>query len=58
MPYPHQDSFTCPECGEPIHIPQGSVKEMYLCPGCDNVIHVHIWVDNGSPEPIDRRHIC
>lgn len=57
MPYPHQDCFSCPACGEPIHLPIGLVSETYLCPNCDKIIHVQIWIDS-EPQPIDRRHIC
>jgi predicted RNA-binding Zn-ribbon protein involved in translation (DUF1610 family) len=58
MPYPYQDSFSCPACGEKICTSLGTVKETYECPGCEKVIHIHIWVDDNSPEPIDRRNIC
>ena len=58
MPYPYQDCFSCPVCGDPIYIPIGSVRELYECPNCEKVIHIHIWADDGNPVPIDRRHIC
>ena len=60
MPYPYQDCFSCPVCGEPIHIPIGAVEEVYECPSpdCERIIHIHIWADESNPVPIDRRHIC
>jgi len=58
MPYPFQNCFVCPVCGEPICVALGELNEYYACDGCGAIVHVHLHVEKDQPSPVDKRHLC